>query len=68
MNKQKRYEQTEKGKAARQRAVATYKAKLVRWDCMIEPELSDSLMAKKPADMNKTAFMKMILEKFAQRG
>lgn len=60
--KQQRYEQTEKGKVARRKAVASYKSKLVKWEAMIEPELSDALLACKPDDVSKAAFIKSIFQ------
>ena len=63
MNKQQKYEQTEKGKQARRRAVKAYREKLVRWECNLSQELSNQLDAAKPEGMSKAAFVEYALKK-----
>lgn len=60
--KQRRYEETEKGKEARRRALAAYRAKLVKWEAMLSPEMSEALEARKPEGMSKQAFIKKIFQ------
>jgi hypothetical protein len=67
MNKQKRYEQTEKGKSARAKAVANYKAERSHWNCYIEQSLSDEVMAQKPDGMTKTDYLEMIFKEYLKR-
>lgn len=62
--RQQKYELTEKGKVARKKAVATYKAKLVKWEAMLSPEMSDALEAQKPEEMSKQAFIKKIFQDY----
>jgi phage terminase large subunit-like protein len=66
MNKQKRYEQTEKGKIARAKAVAAYRAERSHWSCYVEQSLSDEVMALKPEGMTKTDYLEMIFKEYLQ--
>jgi hypothetical protein len=59
-----RYEQSEKGKAARKRVIANYKANRTTWTCHIDSELSDKVLALMPEGMTRTEFLEMIFRKY----
>ena len=58
LTKQKRYEQTEKGREARRRATVNYEAKFVEWKTRLEPDMSTALEQKMPKGMSRSAFVK----------
>lgn len=62
--KQERYHQSEKGKAARRRAMANYAARMVKWEAFINPELSAALDRAKPEGISKQAFIKKIFQQY----
>jgi hypothetical protein len=68
MNKQKRYEETEKGKEARSRAHANYKANHTTWTCHIQKPLSDAVLAKMPEGMTRTALLEKLFQQYLDIG
>ena len=64
ITKQKRYEQTPKGKQARGRATANYDAKFIEWKTRLEPEMSAALERVKPDELSRSAFMKKIFQEY----
>ena len=65
--RQDRYHQTDKGKIAQRKATANYKARMVRWDLLLLPELSAALDLVKPKTMSRSAFAKIILQKYVDK-
>lgn len=65
--KQERYHQSEKGKAARRRAMANYAARMVKWEAFINPELSATLDRVKPEGISKQAFIKKIFQEYVDK-
>ena len=62
--KQDRYHQSEKGKAARRKAMANYVARMVKWEAFINPELSAALDRAKPEGISKQAFIQKIFQQY----
>jgi hypothetical protein len=67
LTKQKRYEQTEKGKKARRRATANYEAKFVEWKTRLEPDVSAALEQKMPKGMSRSIFVKKIFQEYLDK-
>ena len=65
--RQDRYHQTDKGKIAQRKATANYKARMVRWDLLLLPELSAALDRVKPKTMSRSGFAKIILQKYVDK-
>lgn len=65
--KQEKYHQSEKGKAARRRAMQNYVARMVKWEAFINPELSAALDRAKPEGMSKQAFIKKIFQGYIDK-
>lgn len=60
----KRYEQTEKGKAARRRAEKRYKSERETWLVYFDAEVADQLKARNPDGLSKSALLNEIVKKF----
>ena len=65
--RQEKYHQTDKGRIAQRKAAANYKARMVRWDLLLSPELSAALDLVKPRTMSRSAFAKIILQKYVDK-
>ena len=65
--RQNKYHQTDKGRIAQRKASASYKARMVRWDLLLPPELSTALDQVKPKAMSRSAFAKIILQKYVNK-
>lgn len=65
--KQERYEQTEKGRKARRRAIANYDAKFIEWKARLEPEMSEALERAKPDGVSRSAFVKKIFQEYLDK-
>ena len=65
--RQDKYHQTDKGRIAQRKAAANYKARMVRWDLLLPPELSAALERVKPKTMSRSAFAKIILQKYVDK-
>ena len=65
--RQDKYHQTDKGKIAQRKAAANYKSRMVRWDLLLPPELSAALDLVKPKTMSRSAFAKIILQKYVDK-
>lgn len=64
MKSKQPYEKTEKGRQARKRALANYKAKLFKWEVLLPPEMNDALEKLRPAGVSKQAFAKKIFQEW----
>ena len=65
--RQEKYHQTDKGRIAQRKASASHKARMVRWDLLLPPELSSALDRIKPKTMSRSAFAKIILQKYVDK-
>lgn len=63
ITKQQRYEQTTKGKKARQRAIANYRGARVKWEVWLDEEMSEALQASIPVGVSKTDYLINIFQK-----
>ena len=61
--KQKRYEQTAKGKQARQTANIAYRIRRVKWEVWLDREMSEELEASIPDGVNRSDYIREIFRK-----
>jgi len=61
-NKQQKYLQTEKGKAAHNKAVKKYQAKKIQLKILIEPEMMEDINRSKPNGVSRQAYIKNIIQ------
>lgn len=61
--RQQRYEQTAKGKKARQQAISNYRGARVKWEVWLDEEISEALQASIPVGVSKTDYLRKIFQK-----
>ena len=61
--RQKRYEQTEKGRQARQTARIAHRLRRVKWEVWLDSEMSEKLEASIPDGVTRSDFVRKIFQK-----
>lgn len=61
--RQERYEQTPKGKEARQAAITNYRAKRVKWEVWLDEGMSEALETSIPDGVSRSDYMRKIFQK-----
>ena len=61
--RQKRYEQTEKGRQARQTARIAHRLRRVKWEVWLDAEMSEELEASIPDGVSRSDFVRKIFKK-----
>ena len=65
--KQKRYEQTVKGKQARQTAIIAYRVRRVKWEVWLDREMSEELEASILDGVSRSDYMREIFRKHLEK-
>lgn len=61
--KQKRYEQTAKGKRARETANIAYRVRRVKWEVWLDREMSEELEGSIPDGVSRSDYIREIFRK-----
>ena len=65
--KQKRYEQTAKGKQARQTAIIAYRTRRVKWEVWLDREMSEELEASIPDGVSRSDYTRKIFREYLDK-
>ena len=65
--KQKRYEQTTKGKQARQTAIIAYRVRRVKWEVWLDREMSEELEDSIPDGVSRSDYTRKIFREYLDK-
>ena len=65
--KQKRYEQTAKGKRARQAANIAYRTRRVKWEVWLDREMSEELEILIPDGVSRSDYIRKIFHEYLDK-
>ena len=65
--KQKRYEQTTKGRQARQTAIIAYRVRRVKWEVWLDREMSEELEDSIPDGVSRSDYTRKIFREYLDK-